>query len=236
MAITGPRDRMNHDHQALTIDVDEERQVSGLLMLPPRPLALYVLAHGAGAGMAHPFMTDMAGALMERNIGTLRYQFHYMERGSRRPDAPRLAHAAVRAAAVEAARQAPGVPLIAGGKSFGGRMTSQAQAIQPLPDVRGLAFLGFPLHPPGKPGDERGDHLAEIDIPMLFIQGTRDEFAKLELLEPVCERLGNLATLDLVEGGNHSFRVPKAAGRKPAEVLADLADKLAAWLEPIAAH
>ena len=151
--------------------------VSGLLLAPPRARALYVLAHGAGAGMAHPFMAAVAAELGERGIATLRYQFPYMERGSKRPDPPRVATAAVRAAVAAAARLVPGLPLYAGGKSFGGRMTSEAQAAKALPGVRGLVFLGFPLHPPGEPGEARGRHLAEVTIPMLFFQGSRDEFA-----------------------------------------------------------
>ncbi len=177
------------DAVELGFAVGPERQVSGLLTLPAGARALYVLAHGAGAGMRHPFLATMATALAERGIATLRYQFPYMEAGGRRPDSPAVAHAAVRAAVAEGARRAPGVPLIAGGKSFGGRMTSQAEALEPLPGVVGLAFLGFPLHPPGKPGDERGDHLKDVRLPMLFLQGTRDEFAELGLLEPLCRRL-----------------------------------------------
>jgi len=170
---------MSADPQPVTITVNEAQKVSGLLQTPTKPLACYILAHGAGAGMTHPFMTDIARGLAERGVATLRYQFPYMERGSKRPDAPELAHAAVRAAAMEASRL--NVPLFAGGKSFGGRMTSQAQALSPLPGVRGLVFLGFPLHPPGKSSDERAKHLLEIQIPMLFLQGTRDEFANLDL-------------------------------------------------------
>ena len=221
---------MTTEATALTIDVDDERIVSALLTLPSSATAVYVLAHGAGAGMQHPFLAGMAAALAERRIGTLRYQFPYMERGSRRPDTPRIAHAAVRAAAAEAGRRAQGVALFAGGKSFGGRMTSQAQASEPMPGVEGLAFLGFPLHPPGKPGDERADHLAEIALPMLFLQGTRDDFAKLDLIEPLCRRLKPWASLQLIEGGNHSFRLPAAAGRKPAEMIDELAARLAAWI------
>jgi predicted alpha/beta-hydrolase family hydrolase len=213
----------------LTIDVDDERRVSGLLMLPADASALYVLAHGAGAGMAHPFLETMARALAERKIGTLRFQFPYMEAGSRRPDSPAVAHAAIRAAVIAAADAAPGLPLIAGGKSFGGRMTSQAQASEPLPGVVSLAFLGFPLHPPGKPGIERADHLADVRIPMLFLQGTRDEFAELTLLQPLAKRLGKRTTLHLVDAANHSFKVPAKTGRKDAEVRAELADTIATW-------
>ena len=221
--------------EGIDFAVGPERRVSGLLMLPSGARALYVLAHGAGAGMAHPFLATMAAALAERGIGTLRYQFPYMEAGSRRPDSPPVAHAAVRAAVAEAAGRAPGLPLIAGGKSFGGRMTSQAQALQPLSGVVGLAFLGFPLHPPGKPGDKRGDHLADVFIPMLFLQGTRDEFAELSLLEPLCHGLGKSTVLHLVDGANHSFKVPAKSGRKDADIRAELADALASWTGEILA-
>jgi predicted alpha/beta-hydrolase family hydrolase len=217
------------DAVEVSFAVGPERRVSGLLTLPSGARALYVLAHGAGAGMRHPFLATIAAALAERKIATLRYQFPYMEAGSRRPDSPAVAHAAVRAAVGEAARRAPGLPLVAGGKSFGGRMTSQAQALDPLPGVVGLAFLGFPLHPPGRPADERGDHLKDVHIPMLFLQGTRDEFAELSLLEPLCRRLGPRVALHLVEGANHSFKVPARSGRKDADVRAELADTLAAW-------
>ena len=224
-----------NDPAELSFAVTPERRVSGLLLLPPGASVLYVLAHGAGAGMRHPFLATMAAELAERGIATLRYQFPYMEAGSRRPDSPALAHTAVRAAVAEAARRAPGVPLIAGGKSFGARMTSQAEALEPLPGVVGLAFLGFPLHPPGKPGDERGEHLKDVRLPMLFLQGTRDEFAELSLLEPLCRRLGRRATLHLVEAANHSFKVPAKSGRTDAAVRAELADTLAAWAGEILA-
>jgi predicted alpha/beta-hydrolase family hydrolase len=213
--------------------VDAERTVSGLLILPKGARALYVLAHGAGAGMAHPFMAAISVALAERNIATLRYQFPYMERGSRRPDSPAIAEATVRAAVAEARVLAPNLPLFAGGKSFGGRMTSQAEAHEAL-GVEGLAFLGFPLHPPGAPGDKRGEHLAAVKIPMLFLQGTKDEFAGLDLLQPLVKRLGRKAKLHLIEDGNHSFRVPAKSGRKEADVIAELADTLAGWMEGIA--
>lgn len=204
-------------------------EVSGLLRLPPDARLLYVLAHGAGAGMRHPFLERTAAALAERGVATLRYQFPYMERKQRRPDPPAVAAAAVRAAVVAARAAAPDLPLIAGGKSFGGRMTSTAQAEQPLPDVRGLAFLGFPLHPPGRPAVSRADHLDAVAIPMLFLQGERDEFAELLLLRQVLRRLGGRATLHLVKGGDHSFSVPKSSGRTPDEVLAEVCDGLATW-------
>ena len=173
---------------------------------------MYVLAHGAGAGMRHAFLEGIAEALAQASVATLRYQFPYMEEGRKRPDAPALATATVRAAVIAARQLVPGVPLVAGGKSFGGRMTSTAQATEPLPGVRGLVFLGFPLHPPGRPGSERAAHLDQVNVPMLFLQGTRDEFAQLDLLEPLAKRLADRATLHLIEGGDHSFRVPKRAG------------------------
>ena len=204
-------------------------EVSGLLLRPDGARLLYVLAHGAGAGMRHPFLESISQRLAERSIATLRYQFPYMEQRARRPDSPAVAAATVRAAVMEAARVAPGLPLVAGGKSFGGRMTSTAQAEAPLPGVRGLVFLGFPLHPPGRPGDSRAEHLARVQIPVLFLQGTRDEFADLKLLQPVVKRLGERATLDLVEGGDHSFHVLKRSGRTDTEVMGELVGRIADW-------
>ena len=204
-------------------------EVSALLLRPPDARLLYVLAHGAGAGMRHPFLERTAAALAVRSVATLRYQFPYMERKQHRPDPPAVAAAAVRAAVVAAAAAAPDLPLIAGGKSFGGRMTSTAQAQQPLPGVRGLAFLGFPLHPPGKPAVSRADHLDDVAIPMLFLQGERDEFADLLLLRQVLRRLGERATLHLVKAGDHSLSVPKSSGRIPEQVLAEVCDGLATW-------
>jgi predicted alpha/beta-hydrolase family hydrolase len=215
----------------VTITVDGTNRVSGLLQMPRDPRACYVMAHGAGAGMAHPFMQAVADALAGRGVATLRYQFPYMERGSRRPDPPKLAQATVRAAVMEAARLAPELALFAGGKSFGGRMTSQAQAASPLSGVRGLVFLGFPLHPPGKPSDERGAHLLDVQIPMLFLQGTRDELADLSLLQPLTVRLGDRAMLKLFEDADHSFHVPARTGRKDSQVMAEMADTLANWME-----
>jgi len=203
--------------------------VSGLLLRPDGARLIYVLAHGAGAGMRHPFLESISQRLAERSIATLRYQFPYMETRARRPDPPAVAAATVRAAVMEAARVAPGLPLVAGGKSFGGRMTSTAQAEAPLPGVRGLVFLGFPLHPPGRPGDSRAEHLAQVQIPVLFLQGTRDEFADLKLLRPVVKRLGAGATLHLVEGGDHSFHVLKRSGRTDADVMSELADVVTEW-------
>ena len=217
--------------ERLTLAIDETRRVSALLQLPPVAKACFVLAHGAGAGMEHPSMTAVAAELADRSIATLRFQFPYMEARSRRPDPPPLCHATVRAAVAEAARRAPKLALIAGGRSFGGRMTSQAQAIEPLAGVKGLAFLGFPLHPAGKPSAERAEHLREVKIPMLFLQGTRDELAKLELLQPLIERLGTRATLKLLQDADHSFHVPARTGRKDPQVRAEMLDALAMWIE-----
>src|SRR5712691_7845213 len=191
--------------ERIVIDVNATERVSGLLQVPPSARLCFVFAHGAGAGMSHPFMAAVANRLAERGIATLRYQFPYMERGSKRPDTPRLAQATVRAAVAEASRLLPGIALVAGGKSFGGRMTSQAQAASPLPGVRGLVFLGFPLHAAGRPSDERGKHLLDVRIPMLFMQGTRDELADLRLLQAVVGKLGARASLKLFQEGDHSF-------------------------------
>ena len=216
--------------QSVLLNVADNQRVSGLLQAPPEARACYVLAHGAGAGMAHSFLTAIADGLAERGIATLRYQFPYMEQGSKRPDTPKVAHATVRAAVSEAARLAPGLALFAGGKSFGGRMTSQAQAAAPLPGVRGLVFLGFPLHPPGKPSDERGKHLFDVQIPILFLQGTRDDLANLPLIEALCQELGTRATLKLFQDADHSFHVPARTGRKDSEVRTELLDALAGWI------
>ena len=221
------------DAKKLTIAVGETHRVSGLLIAPPRARACYVLAHGAGAGMAHPFMAAVAQDLATRGIATLRYQFPYMEAGSKRPDPPKLCHATVRAAVAAAAQRVPKLPLIAGGKSFGGRMTAQAQAAAPLPGVRGLAFLGFPLHAAGKPSDERAAHLFEIAIPLLFLQGTNDALADLGLLRPLVARLGKHATLTLFEDADHSFHVPARSGRNDAQVREALLDSLSGWLETL---
>jgi predicted alpha/beta-hydrolase family hydrolase len=188
------------------------------------------MAHGAGAGMGHPFMEAVAKGFATHGIATLRYEFPYMERGSKRPDTPAVAKARVREAVAEAARRAPGLALFAGGKSFGGRMTSQAQAEEALPGVRGLVFFGFPLHAPGKPSDERAGHLTKIQVPMMFLQGTRDEFAQLELLRPMVKKLGSRATLRLFEDADHSFHVPARTGRKDAEVLGEMLEKAARWI------
>jgi len=218
---------------ALRVSVDTDTSVSALLRVPDGAWAGYVFAHGAGAGMAHSFMTAFADGLAQRGIATLRYQFPYMERGSKRPDAPALAHAAVRAAVAEAALRLPGLPLFAGGKSFGGRMTSQAQALRPsgLSGVRGLVFVGFPLHPAGKPADQRAAHLFDVQCPMLFLQGTRDELAALELLQPLVQRLGaERATLALFEDADHAFHVRARSGRNDEETRAAMLDTMAGWL------
>lgn len=203
--------------------------VSGLLVRPPDARLLFVLAHGAGAGMRHPFLETIAQRFAERGIATMRYQFPYMERRARRPDSPAVAEAVVRAVIAEAMRRVPDLPCVAGGKSFGGRMTSSAQASAPLPGVRGLVFLGFPLHPPGRPGIARAEHLDRVTVPMLFLQGTRDHFADLSLLEPRVRQLGDRATLHLVPGGDHSFKVLKRSGRADDEVMGELADTVAEW-------
>ena len=220
------------DTEKLSIAVDGTR-VSALFLHPPAAKACFVLAHGAGAGMEHSSMSAIATDFASRRIATLRFQFPYMEQGKRRPDPPPLCHATIRAAVAEAARLAPRMKLIAGGRSFGGRMTSQAQAIDPLPGVKCLAFLGFPLHPAGKPSTERAEHLCRVAIPMLFLQGTRDELANLELLKPVVERLGERATLKLLQDADHSFHVPARTGRKDANVRAEMLDALATWIDTL---
>jgi len=222
------------DAQSLRIEISHGSAVSGLLMQPPQSRACYVFAHGAGAGMTHASMEAIAAGLAGRGIATLRYQFPYMEKGSKRPDAPAVAHAAVRAAVAEAGRCCPALPLIAGGKSFGGRMTSQAQALAPLSGVRGLAFFGFPLHPAGKPSAERAKHLSDVKIPMLFLQGTRDALAELSLLEPVVKGLGSRATLHLVKDADHSFHVLKSSGRNDREVMDEVLDAFTAWVGKVA--
>jgi predicted alpha/beta-hydrolase family hydrolase len=214
---------------AVTITLEDDRTVSGLLQASREPFACLVLAHGAGAGMTHPFLERVAAGLAERRVATLRYQFPYMERGSKRTDPPKVAHATVRAAVAAAHAALADVPLFAGGKSFGGRMTSQAQAESPLPGVRGLVFFGFPLHAPGRPSEERGRHLRDVRIPMLFLQGTRDDFANLDLLRPLVEGLGSRATLERIPDADHSFHVSARSGRRDDEVLAGLLDRVADW-------
>jgi uncharacterized protein len=222
--------------EPVTIAVSDAVRVSALLQAPPRARACYVLAHGAGAGMTHPFMVAVANELGEREIASLRYQFPFMEQGGRRPDPPKMAQATVRAAVAEAQRLLPALPLIAGGKSFGGRMTSLAQAAAPLPAVRGLAFLGFPLHPAAQPSQERGEHLFEVRIPMLFLQGTRDALAMQDQLEPLCEALGRRATLKLSQAADHSFHVPARSGMKDSQVRSDMLDALAIWIDALIAR
>lgn len=214
----------------LRVALPSGTSVSAVLVEPAEVRAAYVFAHGAGAGMHHAFMGALSGALEQRGVATLRFQFPSMEQGGKRPDTPAVAQAAVRAAVAEAAARLPGVPLFAGGKSFGGRMTSQAQAAQPLAGVRGLVFVGFPLHPAGKPGTERAAHLAKVDVPMLFLQGTRDELAEPGLVREVTAGLGARATLHVVEGADHSFHVLARSGRKDPEVLQELAETIARWI------
>lgn len=214
----------------LRIDVGERiGTVAGLLLRPPDAWVMYALAHGAGAGMRHRFMDAIATALALRGVATLRYQFPFTDAGSRRPDPPEVLEATVRAAADAAREHAEGLPLVAGGKSLGGRMTSNAQAHRPLTGVSGLVFLGFPLHPPKQPGERRAEHLRDVELPMLFLQGTRDELAHLDLMRPVCDRLGARATLHIVEGADHGFEVLKRSGRTDAEVMEELAETVASW-------
>ncbi|MGH8201043.1 MAG: alpha/beta hydrolase family protein [Steroidobacteraceae bacterium] len=220
-------------NERLTIDVGANHRVSALFDLPSTPRAVFVLAHGAGAGMEHPSMQTVATGLARRGVASLRYQFPYMELKSRRPDPPALCHTTVRAAVAAAARLAPDLPLIAGGRSFGGRMTSQAQAETPLARVIGLAFLAFPLHPAGRPGTERAVHLQQIDLPLLFVQGTRDGLADLGLLKPVVESLGARATLHLLQDADHSFRVPARTGRSNSDIQEAALDALCRWLDSL---
>ena len=218
------------DAEEITISLGEAATVSGLWEAPPGARACLVLAHGAGAGMRHRVMGATAHGLADRGVATLRYQFPYMEKGGKRVDAPPVAHRTVRAAVAEARRRAPDLPLFAGGRSFGGRMTSQAQAIEPLAGVRGLVFFAFPLHPAGKPSDERAKHLDDVRIPMLFLQGTKDTLADMTLLNGVVKRLGRRATLQLAQEADHSFHAAAKTGRKDPEILAALLDTAAAWM------
>lgn len=219
--------------ERLSFRVGDQTEVSGIFDAPDRSRACYVFAHGAGAGMTHPFMASVAADLVGHGIAVLRYNFPYMEAKKGRPDRPDVATATVRAAVGEAGRLAPGVPLFAGGKSFGGRMTSQAQAAAPLPAVRGLIFFGFPLHPAGKPSIDRAAHLDDVAVPMLFLQGSRDTLADLDLLKPVCERLGARATLRVFADADHSFRVLKSSGRDNAEVQREAVSAAVDWIAPL---
>jgi len=219
--------------EQLRIALADGCEVSALLCRPPDAERLLVLAHGAGAGMHHPFMEKLAAELAAVRVATLRYQFPYMQEQRRVPDAPALLTATVAAAVQAAAKIAPGLPLLAGGKSMGGRMTSQAAAQGLLAPVKGLVFFGFPLHPPNRPGTQRATHLAKVKIPMLFLQGTRDTFADLKLLRPICAQLGSRATLHIIETADHSFHVLKSSKRNDHEVLHELAATTASWAEQL---
>jgi predicted alpha/beta-hydrolase family hydrolase len=217
-----------------TIRLPDKTSVSALWLKPPAAKACLVLAHGAGAGMTHKAMEATAEGLAGRGIATLRFNFPYMERGSKRPDSPAIAHPAIRTAVAEASKLAPDLALFAGGRSFGGRMTSQAQAAEPLPGVAGLVFFAWPLHLAGKPGVERAAHLSDVKIPMLFLSGSRDPLAELDLLEPTVKKLGARAKLVLAADADHSFHVPAKTGRKDPEVLAELLDAARDWMLKIA--
>ena len=219
-------------HEDLRITVPDGGSLSGLLDIPGQPLAAFVFAHGAGAGMQHRFMSDFAAALCARGVAVLRYQFPFMEKGSKRPDTPKIAHAAVRAAVDRINEELPDVRLFAGGKSFGGRMTSQAQSIEALPRVEGLVFVGFPLHPAKKPAIERAHHLAAVDRPMLFLQGTLDDLADLDLLRPVVKKLGERATLVTIDDADHAFHVRASSGSNDEAVLNAMADATLEWMVP----
>ncbi|MBU1441285.1 MAG: dienelactone hydrolase family protein [Gammaproteobacteria bacterium] len=214
----------------LRVRIDESQSVSALALCPAEAQACYVFAHGAGAGMEHAFMAAAAEGLAERGVATLRFQFPSMELGKKKPDSPAVAHAAVRAAVAEASRRFDGLPLFAGGKSFGGRMTSQAQALSALPGVKGLVFVGFPLHPADAPSTRRAEHLRDVAVPMLFVQGTRDALADTALVRQVTATLGERATLMNVAEADHAFHVLKRSGRTDAEVLAEVVDGVAAWM------
>jgi predicted alpha/beta-hydrolase family hydrolase len=219
--------------QSVTISVSEQIRVSGLMQRPASAKTCLVLAHGAGAGMEHPFMAALAHDLAAIGIATLRFQFPYIEIRGKRPDPPALCHATIRAAVAAAHELEPSLPLLAGGKSFGGRMTSQAQAEIPLPHVCGLVFFGFPLHPAKQPSIDRGAHLSRVKIPMLFLQGTRDTLAELPLIEPLAERLGKLATLTLLEAADHSFHVAARSGRTDVQVRSEMLGSLATWADAV---
>ncbi|HZZ93304.1 MAG TPA: alpha/beta family hydrolase [Usitatibacter sp.] len=225
---------MSGEAEPLRVALDRDESISALLEGAHGARAALVLAHGAGAGMTHAFMADLAARLARERIATLRFQFPYMEHGGKRPDAPPVAHAAVRAAVAEAARRLPRLPLFAGGKSFGGRMTSQAQAQAPLEGVRGLVFVGFPLHPAKRPSIERAAHLEKVAVPMLFLQGTRDALAEWPLIVPTVEALAPRAALERVDEADHSFHVTARSGRTDAQVLDALAARIAGWIEAVA--
>jgi predicted alpha/beta-hydrolase family hydrolase len=220
--------------ERITIAMGATEQVSGLLQVPPGATACFVMAHGAGAGMTHSFMEAIAKELALQRIATLRFQFPFMERGSRRPDPASVAHSTIRAAVDTAVRTLPELPLITGGRSFGGRMTSQAQAAAELTGVRGLVFIGFPLHPAKRPSAERAQHLAGVALPMLFVQGTRDELAEIPLLEPVCAQLAPRATLHLIDDADHSFHVRRRSGRTDEDVHAEVGQAIVTWIEIVA--
>jgi len=217
--------------ERLRFAVESAGEVSAILMRPADARSLLVLAHGAGAGMTHPFLEKLAGELASAGVATFRYQFPYMEERRRVPDRPPVATAAVAAAVRAAAEAAPGLTLIAGGKSFGGRMSSQAASQGLLEGVRGLVFFGFPLHPPNKPGTKRAEHLSKVPMPMLFLQGTRDTLADLNLLRPICADLGSRATLHIIESADHSFHVLKSAGKGDPDLLRELAQVTASWAD-----
>lgn len=216
--------------KTIKLRIDDAKQVSALWDKPRGVKAVLVLAHGAGAGMTHKHMAATAGGLAERGIAVLRFNFDYMERGSKRPDSPPLAHAAIRAAVAQGKKLAGDLPLFAGGRSFGARMTSQAQALDPLPGVHGLVYFAWPLHPAGKPGVERAEHLTDVKVPMLFLQGTNDALAEIKLLKPVAAKLGKRATLHLIDQADHSFHVPAKSGRKDPEVMDELLDVARDWM------
>lgn len=230
----GALDRAMASARPVTLKLGAERTTSGLWLTPSNAYAAYAFAHGAGAGMTHKSMAAVAEGLAERGVATLRYNFPYMDAGGKRPDPPKLCHETVRAAVAEAAVRGNGLPLFAGGRSFGGRMTSQAQAIDALPNVRGLVFFAFPLHPAGKPSIERAAHLDDVAIPMLFLQGTQDALAERDLLEPMVAKLGARAQLTLFEHADHSFHAPARSGRKDADILREALDVTDAWMRKLA--
>jgi predicted alpha/beta-hydrolase family hydrolase len=222
--------------KSIRFAVQNAGEVPAILLRPPNAACLLVLAHGAGAGMNHPFMQSLAGELAAENLSTLRFQFPYMEQRRKIPDRPPVLTAAIVAAVEAASKEAPDLPLFAGGKSLGGRMTSLAAAQQPLGSVRGLVFFGFPLHPPNQPGTKRAEHLREVTLPMLFFQGTRDPFADLKLLRPICAELGARATLHVIETADHSFHVLKSSGKTNEQVLQELARTAGMWTQKFLKH